>query len=129
MTKGGVRMDALILVFACVMLGAIGQVLMKQGMNELKPVSVSDFFNISGVTRIFFTPFVFAGILIYALSTILWLTALSQLDVSLMYPLISLSYILVSVYALLFLGETISLMRWGGTALIVFGSILIVLTR
>jgi drug/metabolite transporter (DMT)-like permease len=51
---------------------------------------------------------------LYALSSILWLFSLSYLEVSLMYPLLSLAYVITTSLAAAFLRENVSLIRWAG---------------
>ena len=48
-----------------------------------------------------------------------------MLDVSLMYPLLSLAYFVTTVLAVLVLNEPVRTSRWVGVALIVIGSILV----
>ena len=120
-------MFALGLVFTCIVFGSVGQILMKQGMNEIgKLGSLGELLSPSTLARIFLNPYVLAGVLFYAVSLIFWLGALSQLEVSFMYPLLSVGYILTAIFAFAFLGENITLARWSGIALVVLGSYLII---
>jgi drug/metabolite transporter (DMT)-like permease len=58
-------------------------------------------------------------------SAFLWLGALSTLDVSFMYPLLSLAYVVTAVFAIIYLGEIVTLSRWAGISLVVIGCVLI----
>ena len=64
-----------------------------------------------------------AGVSAYALSMACWFFALRRLPLSYAYPLLSLSYVLVYLLAavLPWFGETATLFRTAGVALIVFG--------
>ena len=112
----------LLLVFISVFLAAIGQVAMKKGMNDVDINCVTE------LTKILTRNYVWLGLSLYGISTVFWLVALTRFDLSYMYPLISLGYILTAVFAYTFLHEHISLMRWGGILLVICGVILIIRT-
>lgn len=65
-------------------------------------------------------PVVWLGLFAYALSSALWLVVLSRVELSVAYPLGSLSYVIV-VFASLAMGERVGALRWLGVALIVGG--------
>ncbi len=122
-------MFALSLVAVSILCGVIGQTLMKIGMSQVGQIgSLGELFNPSTVFRIFTNVYVFGGLLLYASFAILWLGALSNLDVSFAYPLLSLAYILVAILGAIFLKEDITLLRWAGIGLVVFGSFMILRT-
>jgi len=117
---------ALTLVLICVFLSAIGQFTMKIGMGEVGEIAtVRQLFNLDTLFRMFTNPHVLTGLFLYAVSVTLWLGALSTLDVSLMYPLASLAYIVTAIVAFIFLKENITLLRWAGILLVVGGCFLI----
>lgn len=70
----------------------------------------------------------FTGLGCYALSMVSWLFAISRLELSLAYPMLSLSYILVYVVAVNWplLNETVSWTRSLGILIVLAGIILIV---
>jgi uncharacterized membrane protein len=56
---------------------------------------------------------------------IVWSTILSKIDLSVAVPIASFSYILVALVSILFLHETITLLRWIGIFLILTGVIFV----
>jgi drug/metabolite transporter (DMT)-like permease len=118
-------MFALAIVGVCIILAATGQLYLKKGMNDVSSNN-ENLFSQQGLLNTLFNKYVFLGLAIYILGTILWLFALAQLDLSLAYPLISIGYIITAVFAFVFLKENITLLRWGGIALVVLGSLLII---
>jgi drug/metabolite transporter (DMT)-like permease len=98
-----------------VALAATGQALMRAGMASLGGLGVLDAVA-SGLGR----PVVWFGIASYAVSSLLWLVALSRVPLSVAYPFGALSYVIVVLVALA-AGETVPPMRWLGVALIVGG--------
>ena len=123
------EMFALTLVAICIIFGAFGQISMKNGMSQIEKIDgVSQFTNISTIFNIFFNLYVIVGLLLYMISAFLWLGALSSLNVSYIYPLLSLGYVITAIFATIFLHEHISLTRWGGIFTIVIGCVLILKT-
>lgn len=119
-------MFALILVIVCVIFGAFGQIAMKKGMTQLEKIdSISDLFSLSVISHMLRNGYVLGGLLLYAISAFLWLGALSTLDVSFMYPMLSLAYIITAILAFIFFKENITLLRWAGIIMIVAGCFLI----
>ena len=57
----------------------------------------------------------------YVLSVVLWIVALSRVDVSMAYPMLSIGYVVNALLASALLGEVISAQRWGGMAVILLG--------
>jgi len=123
--KGG-KMDVLFLVFICVGMGVIGQLGMKKGMTTIGNIEVKDILS----TRIFevvFQKYVFIGMLFYVLSSLLWLVILSKAELSFVYPLISIGYIITAIFGKFFFNENLSFFRLFGILLICGGVYMIAL--
>jgi len=126
MKRNGLNMFAIGLVLICVVFGALGQVSMKAGMRQVPHINnFSDLLDLSTIMQIFGNFYVIGGLFLYMVSAFLWLGALSTLDVSSMYPMLSLAYVVTAVFAAIFLGEIVTFYRWAGIALVVMGCILI----
>lgn len=105
----------LALILGSVALGATGQVLMRAGMVSLGGLGAIDAV-LAGLAQ----PLVWLGITSYAVSSLLWLVALSRVPLSTAYPFGALSYVIVVAVALA-TGEAVPPLRWLGVALIVGG--------
>ena len=77
---------------------------------------------------VFSSPFFWVGLLSLILMFMIWSTILSKIDLSVAVPIASFSYILVALVSILFLHETISLLRWIGISLILAGVIFVYLS-
>lgn len=66
-------------------------------------------------------PYIVAGLVAYALSTVCWLAVLSKADLSFAYPMISIGYVAILLIDWACFGETVSLIRWLGVILISVG--------
>ena len=69
---------------------------------------------------------VISGMTLYGLSAILFIIALKHGSLSVLYPVIATSYVWVALVSNKVLGEPMSLLKWGGIALILLGITLIV---
>lgn len=119
-------MFALGLVVICIFLGAFGQISMKTGMNQIDKINgISDLINFEKIISVISNFYVMLGLSLYFIGAFLWLAAMSSLDISFMYPLLSLAYLVTAIFAFLYLGETITVVRWAGIAFVVVGCFLI----
>jgi len=126
MTARGKRMNVLIIVGICVILGVFGQLAMKKGLNHIGVVPVKELFS-EKIFSIIFQKYVFVGIILYGIASILWLAALSMEEVSYIYPLIGTGYILTAILAWVFFGEKLTAMKLLGIVLISLGAYLVVI--
>jgi len=109
--------------FLATMMSVGGHLLIKSGLNSIDEVSLHGTFS----TRLgvdLSQPAVLGGLLIYGLGTFFWMVSLAQQELSFLYPLTSVNYILIVVASALFFHETITLRRCGGVILIVVGVVL-----
>lgn len=115
----------MICILTSVMLGVVGQLVLKYGMTRMGPLTPSLAAAPSIVLRIVTSPWVIFGLSCYVLGSFFWLIALSRVDLSFAYPFASMSYVLMLGSAWYFLGEAISLLRLGGVGLIILGVLVI----
>jgi len=120
------KMDVLILILTCVIIGVFGQLFMKRGVNSIGNIDLKELFS-PRIFSIVLQRYVFLGITLYILASIIWLAVLSKAELSFAYPLIGIGYIFTSVLAWLFFGEKLTLIRFLGILLICSGVYLIVL--
>lgn len=125
--KKRITMFAIILVVICIIGAALGQIALKSGMGQIGEISsIRQLFNIGTLIRIFSNVRILSGLFLYGLAAILWLGAMSTLNISFIYPLLSLSYVITALIALIFLRENITLSHWVGIFFVVGGCLLIV---
>ncbi len=103
-------------------MGAVGQLLMKAGMNRVRERSGGDLGPlIKALPRIFTDLFVLGGVGIYVLSTFLWMRVLSSVPLSFAYPCISVSYIIIIISGKFVFRERIDLWKIAAIILIILG--------
>jgi len=119
------KMTVLILIFASILLGVIGQLSMKKGMINVGEISVTELFG-KKLFSVVFEKFVFIGIALYLISASFWLVILSQEELSFAYPLIGIGYIVTAILAKIFFHETLTMFKILGIILIVVGAFFVV---
>ena len=109
------EMIAVALVFCATIIGSSGALFFKKGSATIHRTFTSFLTNYN----------LFAGAFLYALSSAFFIPALKYGDLSLVYPMTSLTYIWVTLLSVKFLGERITLSKGIGISLIVLGISLI----
>ena len=113
------------LILLGVLLNAAAQLSLKQGMRTIGHFAFS-LENIVPIgTKALINPFVFAGLLCYVISVIVWLMALSRVEVSYAYPLLSVGYIVTAFAGQFFFQEALGPVRWAGIVVICLGVFLV----
>ena len=125
-TGGDKKMSILLLVSLCVIIGVIAQLAMKKGMNIVGTTNLKDILSVK-VFSIVFQKYVFIGIVLYVLASLIWLVILSQAELSFVYPLISVGYVITAILSWFLFKEDLTLVRFFGILMICGGVYLIVL--
>lgn len=103
---------AVLLVILSGLIGAITPIFLKKASNKIR---FRKFFTL------FKSKYLFFGFLTQGLAMILFIPALKGGELSVLYPIASLSYIWISIYSIFLLNEKMSLFKWTGIATIVLG--------
>lgn len=117
--------SSFVLILLCVSLNTFAQVLMKRGLNRLGVLEFQWSDLLTTIFKVAQNPFIVSGIFCFVLSLGLWLMALSRLELSVAYPMLSISYILTALLGYWFLGENLSTLRVFGIVVIMFGVYLV----
>jgi multidrug transporter EmrE-like cation transporter len=100
------------LVFSCTILGAAAQMLMKIGLS--RP-------NYLGLVGLLTSLPLLAGYSLYGLNTVLMVFALRDGELSILYPIIALTYVWVTILSVLFFHESMNVFKLLGVAVVVTG--------
>jgi multidrug transporter EmrE-like cation transporter len=110
------RRHPVAMVFLCTIFGAAAQVLIKSGANTLRyPTFQQTVW--AAITNV---PLV-AGYSLYGISTMLLILALKRGQLSILYPVIALTYVWVTALSVMIFDETMNVFKLLGVALIVCG--------
>jgi drug/metabolite transporter (DMT)-like permease len=117
----------LALVLFAVALAAVGQLMLKHGMQvaTARATSTRGSLVVSAAT----SGWVLFGLVVFAVSAVIWLAALSRVPLSLAYPFNALGYLGILTASVLVLHERATLLTWAGTVLVVSGLVIVVLSR
>ncbi|MDD5496121.1 MAG: EamA family transporter [Candidatus Omnitrophica bacterium] len=119
----------LLLVLLAELVTVVGQILFKKAANQVEPYSLRGIAaQLRFMKDILTKPAIWLGLLAMILGLVIWLAALAQGDLSLVFSLGSMQYILILFLAHVFLGEKIDKMKFIGTFLVVLGIVLIAMT-
>jgi uncharacterized membrane protein len=108
-----------------VFMNTVSQLSLKRGMSELSATNMQTLARPAALATIFRNFFLTLWLVLLVPSILLWLKALSMTDLSFAYPFQSLSLVLITLGAIVFLKEHVTARQWSGIVLILFGIILI----
>ncbi len=111
------RRRSVLLVFCCTLIGAAAQVLIKSGANDLGPHD-----SLAATVRgILSNSPLLAGYSLYGISTVLLVLALRHSELSLLYPVIALTYVWVTILSKAVFHEQFNAYKLAGITVIVAG--------
>ena len=108
-----------------VMLNAVAQLLLKAGTRTIGQFE----FSAANVWPIGWSlatnPHIVGGLSCYVVSVVVWIMALSRVEVSVAYPMLSLGYVVNAFFAWWLFGEAITVTRIAGMGIIIVGVYLV----
>ena len=112
-------MTPLVALWASIILGACAQVFLRRGVARGLAPGAGSYISLlrSG--------WVWAWAICFMFATGLWMLAISSMQVSYAFPLLSIGYLIVAVLSIVFLKERIPASRWLAIAVITAGVALI----
>lgn len=99
-----------------------GHLLIKAGLTAAASRNVHP--GLLGLLHTIASAEVIGGLLIYFLGSLCWMATVAKREISFLYPLSSINYVLVVIASYLLFAESISEQRAAGVALIVLGMVL-----
>lgn len=108
----------LLIINICLLV--FGQILWKIGMNKVQ-LQIS----LKNILNILFDPYIFSGGIMYIFATFIWLHLLSKEELSRIYPMQSLCYIVGAIAGIVIFKENLSIFKIFGISLIFSGAVLI----
>jgi multidrug transporter EmrE-like cation transporter len=109
------------LILAGVLLNAAAQLLLKAGTNAVGHFEFAAANALPVGLRLAFEPHILGGIACYVVSVAVWILALSRVEVSIAYPMLSIGYVVNAVAAYYLFGEAVTPTRLVGIGIIILG--------
>jgi multidrug transporter EmrE-like cation transporter len=104
------------LVFLCTLVGAAAQMFIKTGADNLAHPGF-----VAAVVGMLTNPLLFTGYALYGVNTVLLAVALRESELSLLYPVIALTYVWVAILSVFLLHESLNPYKLAGITTIVLG--------
>ena len=109
------------LVMLGVLLNAAAQLLLKAGTNSVGPFAFSAGNILPVGWRLATEPHILGGLACYVISVVVWIMALSRVEVSIAYPMLSVGYVVNALAAWYLFGEAVTPARLVGIGFIILG--------
>ena len=113
---------ALLWLLPAMLFSTTGELFLKRGMNE---IGSFDFASVSTIVptfiKIISNPWIWIGFIGFGGGSIFWLSVISRVPLSLAYPMLALSYVIIVVESWIFLGEGLHPMRIIGSLVVGVG--------
>ncbi len=102
-----------------------GQLVLKWQIAQAGPMPAELLEKLHFLLRQFLNPWILSGFFSAFLASLAWMAAMTRLDLNYAYPFMSLAFVIVMVFSVLFLGESLTWQRVAGTAMVMGGLIVI----
>jgi uncharacterized membrane protein len=102
-----------------------GQLVLKWQIGGAGPMPDSGADKLLFLFRQFLNPWIISGFASAFLASLAWMAAMTRFDLNYAYPFMSLAFVIVMVFSVLFLGESVTVPRVAGTLLVMAGLIVI----
>lgn len=113
------------LLMTGVLLNAGAQLLLKAGTNAVGVFEFSSSNILPVGMKLATEPHIVGGIGCYVISVVVWILALSRIEVSIAYPLLSIGYVVNALAAWYLFGEAVTPLRISGIGVIILGVYLV----
>lgn len=109
------------LVMTGVLLNAIAQLALKASVNETGVINLDMQSLFSSAGTLATNMWLWLGLICYAISVVVWILALSRVDVSIAYPMLSIGYIVNAIAASQLFNEPMGIEKVIGIGVIMLG--------
>ena len=129
LAASGSRVSSIIsfaLLSVSVIFAIAGQFTLKAAMNRIGRIGTAQVSRPwETIVRALSEPLLWLGLILFGVSAVFWLVVLSRVPLSVAYPIVGLSYIIVVAMARFFLDEHVPPLRWVGVVVVALGIALV----
>ncbi len=108
-------------ILGCIIFTVYGQLIIKHRLASHPPLPGDFSEKMIAVIKLLFDPFIASGLFAAFIAALLWIVALSKFELSFAYPMMSFSFVLVSIFSFLLFNEVMSVYKILGLILIMSG--------
>jgi multidrug transporter EmrE-like cation transporter len=109
------------LILVGVLLNAAAQLLLKAGTNAVGSFEFAAANALPVGLKLALEPHILGGIACYVISVVVWILALSRVEVRIAYPMLSIGYVVNAIAAYYLFGEAVTATRLVGIGIIILG--------
>lgn len=113
-------MVSLALLVISVSFAVVGQLTLKAAMDRVGRIGKTSEFG-ETLAKAAKEPLLWGGLVLFGISAMFWLVVLSRVRLSVAYPLVGISYIIIVLLARFRLHEHVPTLRWIGVSVIALG--------
>ena len=119
-SPGTSRLVSLGLLLVSVVFAVAGQLTLKSAMDSIGRIGKASQLSETAL-RALKEPLLWMGLALFGISALFWLVVLSRVRLSVAYPIVGISYILIVLLARFRLHEHVPTLRWIGVSVIALG--------
>ncbi len=109
------------IILTGVLLNAVAQLALKASVKEMGVIGLNFSSSAMAFLRLASEPFLWIGLFCYGISVLVWILALSRVDVSVAYPMLSMGYVVNAFFAWQLFGEAMNPARMVGMGVVLLG--------
>ncbi len=119
-------MIKLAMIIGCILFAAGGNLLLKAGMNQVGSVVETQLSVVQYILQTLAQPTILIGVVLYIVSFVMWLSLLSMMEISAVYPIfVSAAFLIVMAGSAVWFGENVNAMRIIGTLVVALGILIV----
>lgn len=125
-SRTGSTIISIVLLVVSVAFATAGQLTLKAAMESIGRIGTAQVSEAGQtIARAVKEPLLWIGLILFGISALFWLVVLSRVALSLAYPFVGISYVVVVALARFFFHEHVPTLRWVGVSVIAIGIALI----
>jgi len=123
-------MAQVLMILGCIIFAAGGNLLLKSGMGQMGSVATTTLPLAQYALQTLCKPQILVGVMLYILSFVMWLSLLSMMDISVVYPIfVSAAFLIVMAGSVIWFGEHVTPTRVLGTLVVAVGIFLVSMSK
>ena len=115
------NLNSFALIVTGVLLNAAAQLMLKAGADRVGPIALDGPSLLGAARELAVSLPIAGGLFCYVVSVAVWIVALSRVEVSIAYPMLSIGYVVNAIAAWYLFGEAVTPARLAGIGIIVLG--------
>jgi multidrug transporter EmrE-like cation transporter len=113
---------SIVLLLISVGFSIAGQIMLKSAMNQIGRIGSAEVAAAGDtILRAAKEPRLWLGLTLFGISSIFWLVVLSRVPLSVAYPFVGISYVVIVLMSRLLLDENVPALRWVGVLVVAAG--------